>query len=342
MSLYHLFVNPRLLLASLSTVLLGASDAVAQTAVSLPVGALVNLSSTGCGQIKGDWIPGTIDGRGRFISLPAQITALRRRLARANRSQRPAIQRQLNSANRQLTTRTPVCDQLETGVTAPRSAQAALFAPIAWNTDMFSVKQSLGSTLGAGDVGSVWSFFCPPNFAVDSVWGVDTYTADTSICNAAVHAGVITRQFGGNVQLRVKNGLDYYVGSIRNGISSFFYSSYPWSYSFLNGPSEVGSSAPAVIEWSTRMTQFRSRIGQEFVFLCPANGRTGSLWGTGTYTDDSTVCTAAVHAGRISARKGGLIRVVMAPGQSSYLGSSRNRITSSSYERRWEGSYFFR
>eukprot|EP00759_Apiculatamorpha_spiralis_P003675 PhF_6_TR11713/c0_g1_i6/m.19077 len=63
----------------------------------------------------------------------------------------------------------------------------------------------------------------------------------------------------------------------------------------------------------------------------------GSLWGTQPlYTDDSSICRAARHAGII--KDGGVFQVTMAPGQSSYTGTSANGITSSSYGS-WRGSF---
>lgn len=68
--------------------------------------------------------------------------------------------------------------------------------------------------------------------------------------------------------------------------------------------------------------------------LCPSgSGTVGSVWGSGPYTADSAICTAAVHAGAIGPG-GGEVRMVTQPGQSAYAGSSRNGVTTSSW-----GSY---
>ena len=65
----------------------------------------------------------------------------------------------------------------------------------------------------------------------------------------------------------------------------------------------------------------------------------GPLWGTDVYTDDSSICQAAVHAGAIP-RSGGPVRVQAAPRQESYAGSERNGVTSQDYGA-WEGSFGF-
>ena len=60
-------------------------------------------------------------------------------------------------------------------------------------------------------------------------------------------------------------------------------------------------------------------------------GPVGSVWGTGTYTDDSSICTAAVHAGVITPDDGGTVVIEIAPGQSSYQGSTAHGVTSNDY-----------
>ena len=60
-----------------------------------------------------------------------------------------------------------------------------------------------------------------------------------------------------------------------------------------------------------------------------ANG--GSLWGTGIYTADSTLAAAAVHAGVLRLGERGVVKVTILPGQSSYVGSDRNGVTSSGF-----------
>jgi LCCL domain len=67
---------------------------------------------------------------------------------------------------------------------------------------------------------------------------------------------------------------------------------------------------------------------------CPPMTTFGSLWGTGVYTSDSHLCTAAVHSGVISASTGGDVSYTMFPGRSAYCGSTRNGVTSRTY-----GSY---
>ncbi len=82
----------------------------------------------------------------------------------------------------------------------------------------------------------------------------------------------------------------------------------------------------------------RGSNGQSFDCKCSPDFAMGTIWGTGTYTDDSNICTAALHAGSIARNTGGNVRYTVSAGQSSYLGTTNNGITSASYGA-WEGSY---
>ncbi len=83
--------------------------------------------------------------------------------------------------------------------------------------------------------------------------------------------------------------------------------------------------------WDTTAGSHRCQVSAEFQYLCPPGGVIARVWGTGIYTDDSSVCSAAVHAGRISPAQGGTITIQMQPGQKSYSPSSANGIDSISY-----------
>jgi trimeric autotransporter adhesin len=89
----------------------------------------------------------------------------------------------------------------------------------------------------------------------------------------------------------------------------------------------------------------RGRIGEQFTYLCPANvPLTKSVWGSDVYTDDSRICTAAVHAGKITKVAGGVVTIEIfagLTGANSYLGLLRNEVSSFSYGT-WSGSYIFK
>jgi hypothetical protein len=104
----------------------------------------------------------------------------------------------------------------------------------------------------------------------------------------------------------------------------------------------AGPSADPVggVDWNANADTFRGQNGLKVVYKCPAGGTLGSVYGTGIYTDDSRVCSAAVHAGLITLAAGGKVTIKILPGRPSYLGSTRHGVTSSSYAA-WTGSYSF-
>lgn len=63
------------------------------------------------------------------------------------------------------------------------------------------------------------------------VIGSDTYRADSTVCQAAIHAGLSHNMWGGCFKVDFVGGRDEYTGSDRNGISSFSFPSwFPKSY----------------------------------------------------------------------------------------------------------------
>ncbi len=94
------------------------------------------------------------------------------------------------------------------------------------------------------------------------------------------------------------------------------------------------------MNWSYGVSENRGKNGQRFNYFCPPNGRHFYIYGTDVYTDDSSVCTAAVHAGLITFEGGGFVTIEMRPGQSSYESSTRNGVTTRSYGS-YSGSYVF-
>jgi hypothetical protein len=69
------------------------------------------------------------------------------------------------------------------------------------------------------------------------VWGTDIYTNDSGVCEAAIHAGVITNE-GGLVAVTYVEGQDSYTGSERNGITTSDYGSWGGSFSVSAPESE--------------------------------------------------------------------------------------------------------
>jgi hypothetical protein len=98
----------------------------------------------------------------------------------------------------------------------------------------------------------------------------------------------------------------------------------------------------AEIDWASSPLDLdlRGMNGERYRFHCPPGKPLPSrVIGSGPYTDDSSICSAAVHAGAIGAKDGGDVAIEIRPGEARYAGSERNYIRSMAYERPWSGSF---
>lgn len=193
-----------------------------------------------------------------------------------------------------------------------------------------------------GKPGQRFTISFPPGAPGSRLWGTDLYTADCSIATAAVHSGLISPQRGGTVTIELRPGTDSYRGSTRNGVTSADWGSYGLSFVFISGNQNNYNPPPNVIQgtWATQASEYRGRNGQRFTFYFPPGTLSSRLWGTELYTDDSSIATAAVHAGLITARDGGTVTIEIRAGASSYRGSTRNGVTSNNWGG-FEGSFVF-
>jgi hypothetical protein len=73
---------------------------------------------------------------------------------------------------------------------------------------------------------------CPAGGAArGKVWGTGPYSGGSAICDAAVHAGVVTAEIGGVAVLQRMPGLIEYPASKRNGVASQRYGAYADAFS---------------------------------------------------------------------------------------------------------------
>ena len=75
----------------------------------------------------------------------------------------------------------------------------------------------------------------------------------------------------------------------------------------------------------------RGEVDTQYDYECPAPGSLNTVWGTEIYTDDSSVCSAAVHAGLITLEDGGTVTIEMRPGEASYTSTAANGVTSAEW-----------
>jgi hypothetical protein len=128
-------------------------------------------------------------------------------------------------------------------------------------------------------------------------------------------------------------------------VNSQGYGSYAGSFVFVTGGStSITPITPAGSingNWGTQADSYRGKNGQRYSFTFPGGGTLSSrVWGTDLYTDDSSIASAAVHAGLISVQYGGTVTIEIRAGAPGYQGSTRNGVTSQGYGS-WHGSFVF-
>ena len=166
-----------------------------------------------------------------------------------------------------------------------------------------------------------------------SIYGTDIYTDDSDLSTAAVHAGLLKVGEKGVVKVTILPGQASHSSSTRHGITSSPWSAYPGSYKVepIPGGSRAAASFSKTLPDPGSMWSYEKHVGQSFEFQVTGSTSGGSIWGTGTYTGDSQLPVAAVHAGVLRDGESGVVKVTILAGDSRYLGSSRNGISSYDY-----------
>jgi hypothetical protein len=197
--------------------------------------------------------------------------------------------------------------------------------PTTWEANATSLNGKDGETL---------TLACSPGGTAHPVWGSDIYTADSSICTAGVHSGLITYQQGGTVTIELRPGRTIYGCSERNGVTTSSYGSYQHSFVFKTPNTEAvvrEAEDQIPVLWNTSAAMVGFEPGKTYKFKCPSGGKESAVWGTDIYTQDSSICNAAVHAGKLAMESGGPVTIELRPGESSYKGSTRNGIKTNDY-----------
>jgi hypothetical protein len=212
-----------------------------------------------------------------------------------------------------------------TATTAPETSGGGgtVDADDPWNADPQQYR---------GKIGEEFIFECPAPGKESQIWGVETYTDDSSVCSAAVQVGLITFEKGGTVDIEIAGPQDEFKAGVANGVTSMRYGSWEGSFIFPKAPPGSGSFSDAASSWARNATEYRDKVGQQFTISCSADGTFGALWGTGTYTADSSICTAAVHSGVLTQADGGSVTIRIAAGEEQYEGSTANGVKSNDYD----------
>ncbi len=218
------------------------------------------------------------------------------------------------------------------GPAAPESAEAVVLPDgYDWNADASSFR---------GQDGKRFTFLCPADGAVDRAWGTTVYTDDSSVCTAALQMGAIKLADGGTVTVEIRPGQASYTGSTKNGVTTESYAQWSGSFVVIGGKpgSDVAGISLGGVGWNSDVQSHRGKDGTKYRYLCPPGGSFSTVWGTNVYTDDSSVCTAAVQTGELTAAGGGYVTVEVRPGQTAYYAFTYNGVTSKAYHQ-WSGSF---
>lgn len=184
-------------------------------------------------------------------------------------------------------------------------------------------------------MGGVFFFKVTANAKAGSVWGTNVYTHDTALAAAVVHAGVLRDGETGTVRVTISPAQTSFVGSTLNGLTSNSFGAYDGSYTVSNASGTTPLAAyPGMptnpLAASVGLGSYVNQIGAALYFRVTGS-TSGVIWGTGVYTGDSSLATAAVHAGKLGAASTDVVKVSMLGPQTSFASSVANGVRSNSF-----------
>ncbi|XP_041737260.1 cysteine-rich secretory protein LCCL domain-containing 1-like [Coregonus clupeaformis] len=164
------------------------------------------------------------------------------------------------------------------------------------------------------------------------VVGTVHYEMQSSICRAGIHSGVVDKD-GGWLDVTRQGRKDFFIKSNKNGIQSL--GKYQSANAFI-----ISKVTVKAITCETTVAQMCSY--QKLVKHCPRlycprncmeeNPNISRVIGTRIYSDRSSICRAAVHAGVLQNDVGGYIDVMPVDKRKQYIASYQNGITSESLQ----------
>uniref|UniRef100_A0A665VL81 LCCL domain-containing protein n=1 Tax=Echeneis naucrates TaxID=173247 RepID=A0A665VL81_ECHNA len=166
--------------------------------------------------------------------------------------------------------------------------------------------------------------------ATGKVVGTVYYEMQSSVCRAGLHAGVIDND-GGWMDVTRQGRKDFFIKSNKNGVQSL--GKYQSANSFT-----VSRVAVKAITCETTVAQlcpYQKPAKHCPRLYCPRScieekAHISRVIGTGIYSDKSSICWAAVHAGVIRNDVGGYIDVMPVDKRKLYIASYQNGISSES------------
>ena len=163
------------------------------------------------------------------------------------------------------------------------------------------------------------------------VWGDFTYTLDSDLGTAAVHAGVLQIGETRPVKLWIVPPPPSFAEANRNGIQSMKWGSFPAA--FVMQAARGGAVAVQPIA-PQRLPGHLGGLGvNESKTITITGDDRGFVWGTDTYTGDSRIEAAAVHAGILKAGERGDVLLTRVEPPTRFQGSERNGVRSQPWGR---------
>ncbi|KAK6488800.1 vitrin-like isoform X1 [Huso huso] len=101
------------------------------------------------------------------------------------------------------------------------------------------------------------------------VYGTDIYASISSVCNAALHSGVMTNA-GGKILVKKVAGQASYRGSFSNGIRSMSLPKWRESFIVSAGKAKKGVTYPSILEFLPSTSEVVRTVGQKEVKASPA------------------------------------------------------------------------
>ncbi|XP_035765351.1 cysteine-rich secretory protein LCCL domain-containing 1 isoform X2 [Neolamprologus brichardi] len=168
--------------------------------------------------------------------------------------------------------------------------------------------------------------------ATGKVVGTVYYEMQSSVCRAGLHAGVIDND-GGWMDVTRQGRKDFFIKSYKNGVQSL--GKYQSANSFT--VSRVTVKAITCETTVAQLCPYERPVKHCPRLYCPRNcveenPHISRVIGTRIYSDKSSICRAAVHAGVIRNDVGGYIDVMPVDKRKHYIASYQNGISSESLQ----------
>ncbi|XP_062843977.1 cysteine-rich secretory protein LCCL domain-containing 1b [Trichomycterus rosablanca] len=173
---------------------------------------------------------------------------------------------------------------------------------------------------------------CPPGclYGYGKVIGSGHYDMQSSICGAALHAGIIDND-GGWLDITRVGRRSRFSRSYRNGVQTQARNTSANAFTV----STVTVKAVSCEMTAAQFCPYRRPVRHCPRLYCHRNCLYDSntrVIGTRYYSDSSSICRAALHAGVIQNHSGGYLDLMPVDRRQHYTGSYQNRISSESLQ----------